>query len=413
LHTSRRMEPKLEKPCFCRNPSATHRMKTQEIQLTTPSGTPFTAWLDRPAGGRPAACALLLHCFPPGSAAEQHLSLALSQSRFQLLRISCFSSTPLLTSELLQTAYTYLQAEAQAPVLAIGHSLGGAALLTIAADWPELQALALLSAPASDRALDALLDEDEHDEEHGYISYKQGAELPLDLDLLDQWHEDLMRERLQGLKKALLILHSPQDREISIDSAAALYAAARHPKSFVSLDGADHFLSRAEDSLYAGSLIAAWVQRYVELQPDTLRTHMEVVTRTQEESFTTEIRAGKHSLLADEPQSLGGLDLGPNPYDLLNAALGACTSMTLRMYADRKGWPLQEAIVHLKHDRIYGEDCQVCEDKNSKLDQLSREVELIGPLDEAQRSRLMEIADRCPVHKTLTSNIHIQTKELH
>ncbi|EMR04229.1 bifunctional alpha/beta hydrolase/OsmC family protein [Cesiribacter andamanensis] len=387
-------------------------MKTQEIALTTPSGSSLTAWLDQPAGGRPAACALLVHCFAPGTAAEQHLSLALTQQRFEVLRISCLSSAPLLSQELLQTAHAYLLAEQKAPALAIGHSLGGAALLTAAPDWPALQALALLSAPADDRALGSLLDEDEHDEEHAFVVYRQGAELSLDLDLLDQWHEDQVRQRLQGLKKALLILHSPQDREISVDSAAALFMASRHPKSFVSLDGADHFLSSAEDSRYAGSLIGAWAQRYVQLQPDALRTHMEVVTRTPAGGFTTEIRAGKHSLLADEPLALGGLDLGPNPYDLLNAALGACTSMTLRMYADRKGWPLQEAIVHLKHDRIYGEDCQVCEDNTSKLDQLSREVELIGPLDAAQRSRLMEIADRCPVHKTLQSKISIETREL-
>ena len=386
-------------------------MKTQQLSLTTLQGNTFEAWLDIPAGGRPAACALLVHCFPPHSVAEHHISLALTQNRFEVLRISFYGSQNGLSPEALQEAYRFLAAERQAPVLVVGHSIAATALLADAAEWPSVKAVATIAAPISSQALHAILDEDIDDQDYATIGYHTGFEIPLDLDMLDILSEPHIRSRLQQLNKALLLLHSPQDKEISIDSAATLYKAAHHPKSFITLDGADHFLSSPSDSLYAGNLIASWVQRYVTLAPDTLRTHMEVVTRTASGGFTTEIRAGQHSLLADEPLKIGGLNLGPTPYDLLNAALGACTSMTLRMYADRKKWPLQEAIIHLKHDRVYGEDCQICDDPAGKLDQINREVELIGPLDDQQRQRLLEIADRCPVHKTLSGQITIVTEE--
>ncbi len=386
-------------------------MKTQQFSLTTSQGQGFQVWLDLPAGGYPAACALLVHCFPPNSPAEHHISLALTQKRYQVLRLSLSGYPEGLPPETLQEAYRFLAAQHQAPVLLIGHSVAATAMLADATQWPSVKAIATIAAPVSSQALHAILDEDLDDQEYATITYHTGFEIPLELDMLDILSEPHVRASLHQLNKALLLLHSPQDKEISVDSAASLYAAARHPKSFVTLDGADHFLNKAADSLYVGNLIATWAERYITLPPDTLRTHMEVVTRTLQGSFTTEIRAGEHGLLADEPLKVGGLDLGPNPYDLLNASLGACTSMTLRMYADRKGWPLQEAIVHLKHDREYGEDCQVCDKSDNMLDKISREIELIGPLDDEQRKRLMEIADKCPVHKTLSRKITILTEE--
>ena len=386
-------------------------MKTQQLTLTTPQGLTFNASHDMPAGGRPAACALLIHCFPQNSEAEHHISLGLTQNRYEVLRIALADSTEGMSPEVFGEAYRYLAAERQAPVLVVGHSVAATALLAEAANWPTVKAIVTIGAPISSQALHALLDEDIDDQEHAVLTYHTGLEIPIDLDMLDMLSEPLIHSRLQQLKKALLLLHSPQDKEISVDSAATLYTEAHHPKSFVTLDGADHFLSAPADSLYVGNLIAAWVQRYITLPPDNLRTHMEVVARTESGGFTTEVRAGQHSLLADEPIKVGGLNMGPSPYDLLNAALGACTTMTLRMYADRKGWPLQEAIVHLKHDKVYGEDCQVCDDPASMLDRINREVELIGPLDEQQRQRLLQIADKCPVHKTLSNRISIVTNE--
>lgn len=394
-------------------------MRTTEIKIPAGTGSPQTAWLDQPAGGKAVAYALFAYCFSGRQQqVVEHISMALTQNRIAVLRLDFTGNTvqggpEAAGLEQLLSAVRYMEQAIGAPSLLIGHSVAGAAALIAAADLPAVKAVATIGAPAHEKFLQPLLDEDMLEEEYADITYSPTHDFQVEVELLDALDEKQMEQKVQKLRKALLVMHSPQDSLIPIDSAAVLYGMARHPKSFVTLDGADHFLSNRADSLYVGNMIAAWVQRYLDLkEPEGLRTHMEVVTRTGEQGFTTEIRAGDHSLLADEPVSYGGANLGPNPYDLLNAALGACTSMTLRMYADRKKWPLKEAIVHLKHDKIYAEDCASCKEGGSKLDQLSREVELIGELDEEQRRRLMEIADKCPVHKTLTSDISITTREV-
>lgn len=347
----------------------------------------------------------------------EHISLALTQNNFAVLRLDFAGyqskgGQGVASVEDIYAAARFMEQEGMPASLLVGHSLAGAAVIVAAAELSSVKAVAAIGAPAHEKHLSSILDEDMHDEEYAEIVYDT-YDFKIELELLDALDEKQMQQRLKGLDKALLLMHSPQDAYISIDSAADLYSLARHPKSFVSLDGADHFLSNARDSLYAGNLIASWVERYLDLQePPELRTHMEVVTHTGQEGFTTQIRAGNHSLLADEPEKYGGEDLGPNPYDLLNAALGACTSMTLQLYARRKKWPLEGAVVHLKHDKVYAEDCASCEEEWGKLDQLSREVELIGELDEEQRQKLMEIADKCPVHKTLKSDISITSKEV-
>jgi putative redox protein len=190
--------------------------------------------------------------------------------------------------------------------------------------------------------------------------------------------------------------------------------AARHPKSFVSLDRADHLLTDPRDSLYVGVMIAAWAQKYIDVPPEASRKSFaadyRVMARTGKAGFMTEITTNAHRLIADEPISFGGTNLGPTPYDYLVAGLGACTSMTLRMYADRKGWPLEAAVVRLKHAKIHAADCGTCETQSGKIDRIDREIDLIGPLDGPQRERLLEIADRCPVHRTLHSEILITSK---
>lgn len=394
-------------------------MRSSEISIPTSSGDIITAWLDIPVNGNPQAYAVFAYCFPGRQQKTvEHISMALTQNRISVLRLD-FTGTQssggqgIASLENLMAAARYLEKEGKAPSLLIGHSLAGAAALMVAGELESVKAVATIGAPAHEKYLQSVLDEDMHDDEYAEVVYSGTHDFKVDLELLDALDEKRMEKTLKVLKKALLVLHSPQDKLIAIDGAAEIFMAARHPKSFVTLDGMDHFLSKDPDSLYVGNIIAAWAQRYLDLkEPAELRTHMEVVTRTQQGGFTTEVRAGNHSLLADEPKSYGGANLGPNPYDLLNAALGACTSMTLQMYAGRKKWPLKEAIVHLKHDQVYAEDCAVCEEKPRKLDRLSREVELIGDLDEPQRRRLMEIADKCPVHKTLGSEISIDTKEV-
>ena len=229
-------------------------------------------------------------------------------------------------------------------------------------------------------------------------------------DLADQH----MEEAVGGLGRPLLIFHSPEDQVVGIESAAKIYQAARHPKSFVSLDDADHLLLKERDSLYVGSVLAAWASRYIENQPEPdapekIRDDSRVVARTAAGSFRTEILAHGRSLVADEPTAVGGEDLGPSPYDLLAAALGACTTMTLRMYADRKNWPLDEAVARIRHTKIYAEDREDVESGEPRLDRIEQEIELVGELDPDQRARLLEIAGRCPVHRTLRAGVHLET----
>jgi putative redox protein len=232
-----------------------------------------------------------------------------------------------------------------------------------------------------------------------------------------QFVDDLARHDLPtaiaSLRKAVLVMHAPLDDIVEIDNASALFVAAKHPKSFVSLDKADHLLSRSEDSRYAGEVLAAWASRY--LPSDEPRDELgaaagEVVARTAAGSFATQVQAGRHALLADEPGSVGGTDLGPTPYDLLAAALATCTSMTLQMYARHKKIDLETATVRVNHGRMHAEDCVDCEQRDGMIHEFRRELVLEGALTDTQRSRMVEIADRCPVHKTLHSEISVRTE---
>ncbi|MGH9895509.1 MAG: bifunctional alpha/beta hydrolase/OsmC family protein, partial [bacterium] len=221
---------------------------------------------------------------------------------------------------------------------------------------------------------------------------------------------------ITSMGKALLILHGPGDEIVGIDNASKIFAAARHPKSFVSLDDADHLLTRREDAAYVAVVLAAWATRYLgttELSADTtaaIPPGVVVVEETGVGTFAERVRVGAHVLAADEPLSVGGTDTGPGPYDYLLAGLGACTAMTLRMYADRKQLPLDRISVRLGHGKIYAVDCEGCETREGMIDRIERNIEVKGVLSEEQRSKLLEIAGKCPVHRTLTSEIDIQTR---
>jgi putative redox protein len=379
-------------------------MNSQIVQLATSSGSKFNLAVYHPTGGLSAGSCLLFHCLQPKSDSETALLQSLTQGRYKVYSLN-FSELNLITPGLLEASLNYI-AQRKQPILLVGHSLGGSVMLTeLPKSTIKIGAVALIATFPNIKFLNSALEEDKSEEEAATINL---ADLSLDVDpeILDE----LASTESWRLKVPGIIMQSPQDEVLDIEAASTLYNQFHHPKSFISLNGADHLLSQWKDARYCGKTIVSLAERYMNLpESEPLRTDMEVVTKTPANTFTTEIRAGNHTYLADEPLKVGGNDLGPTPYDLLNSALGACTSMTLQMYAARKKWPLEQALVHLKHSRVYSQDCESCEEKASRIDQLSREIELIGELTEEQRVRLMEIADKCPVHKTLEGKIDIVT----
>ncbi len=401
--------------------------QTERVEFTGAQGDRLAARLDRPLG-RPRAYALFAHCFTCSKDifAASRIARALAERGIAVLRFDFtglgssegeFANTNFSSSVAdLVRAADFLRETHQAPALLIGHSLGGAAALAAAAEMPEAVAVATIGAPAEPehvrRQLTGAIDEIEAT---GAAEVDLGGRpFRITRQFLDDIEETKLAAAIGALKKALLVLHAPLDDVVGIDNASRIFAAARHPKSFVSLDDADHLLSRRPDAEYAAEVLAAWAGRYLPAAPEEALPQADqgevVVTETGETKFQQAILAGPHRLTADEPPSVGGGDTGPTPYGLLMAALGACTTMTLRMYADRKGLALDKATVRLRHDKIHARDCAECETKTGKIDSIEREIELVGQLDEAERRRLLEIADRCPVHRTLHSEVRIESR---
>jgi len=405
-------------------------MNTKRIAFPNARGERLAARLELPDDERPLAYALFAHCFTCSKdfSAAVHIARALSSRRIAVLRFDFtglgesegeFAATT-FSSEVsdLAAAARFLEQEYQAPRLLIGHSLGGAAVLAAAAAIPSTSAVATIAAPFSPAHLRELLGESvSRIEQAGQATVSIGGrEFTIRKSLLDDLEAHQPAETLRQLRAALLVMHSPRDRIVGIDNATALYQAALHPKSFISLDPADHLLSDAGDSNYAGEIIAAWAGRYLGLagEPSPSRIPPEMIdnrvtARTGAEGFRTEIFANGFPLVADEPVAYGGTNDGPSPYEYLLAALGACTGMTVQMYARRKGWPLTDAVVRLTHQKVHAEDCRDCDEKERRIDRFERELELAGELDEAQRQRLLEIAGQCPVHRTLTGEVQIET----
>ncbi|MDH3745217.1 MAG: alpha/beta fold hydrolase, partial [Acidobacteriota bacterium] len=335
----------------------------------------------------------------------------------------------------LLAAADYLRREHRAPDLLIGHSLGGAAVLAVAAEIPEVAAVATIGAPSNtahlrDQILSQAPELDSYEEAEVTLA---GRPFRIRRSLLDDLDRQRLLDRVASMERPLMILHSPEDVVVDIRHAGKIYAAAKHPKSFVSLDGADHLLlARERDGLFVGRLLASWAGRYLPASPaspasvasqDTTDTEAAVDLDSDLEpgtvrvsaatpGFANLVEAGRHRLPADEPLSVGGTDTGPNPYDYLLAALGACKSITLRMYANRKKWPLEKIAVTLRHERIHASDCEECVSTEGRVDHIDAELEIEGPLSDEQRQRLVEIAGRCPVHRTLTSETVIHTEEI-
>ena len=405
-------------------------MNTKRITFPNASGELLSSRLELPEDERPLAYALFAHCFTCSKdlTAAVHIARALSRRRIAVLRFDFtglggsegdFTATTFSTqvSDLVAAA-GFLEREYRPPQLLIGHSLGGAAVLAADALIPSVRAVATIAAPFHPGHLRGLLGEDAgRVEELGHARVQIGGrELVIRKSLLDDLDAQEPAETVHRLKSALLVLHAPGDQVVGIENAAEIYRAAPHPKSFVSLDSADHLLSSVHDSDYVGEIIATWAGRYLTPaeKAETSRTREEVIdnrvtARTMAGSLRTELFANGFPLVADEPVAYGGGGEGPSPYEYLLAALGACTGMTLNMFARGKGWPLEEVVVRLSHSKVHAEDCRDCEGKGGQIDSFERELELVGDLDEAQRQRLLEIAGRCPVHRTLTGEVRIAT----
>ena len=405
-------------------------MATELISFQGAAGAELSARLELPADGAPSAYAVFAHCFTCSKNLRAAVSLtrALASQGIGVLR---FDFTGLGESEgdFAQTNFSsnvddlvaaarHLEEQFQAPQLLVGHSLGGAAVLHAARRLRSVRAVATLGAPADpSHVLRHVREAQDEIRRAGEATVTIGGRpFRIQAQFLEDLEAQTMHDVVEGLGRALLIMHSPTDEVVGIDNAARLYDMARHPKSYVSLDGADHLLTDADDARWAGSLLGTWAGRYVdrpvaESDTDQLKANDRVVARTRSGTFHTDLRVRRHALVADEPRSVGGEDEGPTPYDFLLAGLGACTSMTLQMYAGRKGWSLDEARVRLKHARLHKSDEARSEDgSEARLDVVDREVELLGDLDEEQRARLLEIADRCPVHRTLSAGVRIDTR---
>ena len=400
-------------------------MKSLKLEFPGHDGSLLAARLDLPMG-EPRAWALFAHCFTCGKDifAASRISAGLVESGLAVLR---FDFTGLGTSEGefantdfssnvddLVCAAEYLRAHHQAPALLVGHSLGGAAVLAAAGRMPEVRAVATVAAPAEPVHVTHLFGSHvEAIREHGALEVDLGGRpFTITRAFLDDLESTRLRDRVANLGRALLVLHSPRDEIVGADQARRIYEAARHPKSFVSLDSADHLLRRREDAVYAARVIAVWAERYLPAPPDeeTLEQGLVRVTQTEADGFTASVRSGRHALWADEPRDVGGDDLGPSPYDYLLASLGACTAMTLRMYARRKQIELDAVSVELRQRRVHAADCDECADKSGQITEITRIVQLQGRLAEEERQRLLEIADRCPVHRSLTEPIRIRTR---
>lgn len=402
-------------------------VQSHKVTITNRTGDSLAARLDMPSSS-PIASVLFAHCFTCSKDifAATRISQGLAELGFAVLRFDFtglgasegeFANTNFSSNiEDLVAAADFMRDEIRAPKILIGHSLGGAAVLAAAAHVPETVAVATIGAPFDPGHVSHLFQSSAPDiESKGEADVLIGGRpFKVKKQFLDDIAAHNADAYIGGLKRALLVFHAPHDATVGIENAAEIFKAAKHPKSFISLDNADHLLSKRADATYVANVLAAWASRYITTEDQdsgelSLAQGDVVVTETEVGRFTQSVLTGRHTLIADEPASLGGDDHGPGPYDYVLAGLGACTSMTVRLYAERKGWPLTRTVIRLSHKKMHAEDCADCETKSGKLDEIIRQLSFEGDLDDEQRARLLEIADKCPVHRTLTQEVKIRS----
>lgn len=402
-------------------------MKSQKLKIKNRKSITLNAQLELPANQKPSYYAIFAHCFTCSSSlsAVRHISRSLTQKGFAVLR---FDFTGLGRSEGefadshfsanvedLLDVHAYMTKYYKAPSLLVGHSLGGAAVLVAASKINTVKAVATVGAPASTTHVKHLFS-------HGVDEVKAKGEAEINIggrpfkinrDFIDAFDKTNLPQVVKALRKPLLIMHSPFDKIVGIENAQELYLAAMHPKSFVTLDDADHLLLQEKDSKYVGEVIGTWAKRYFPTETQiTLNTENEQLVghlNVVEDHFTTTIQTKKHNLIADEPASVGGHDFGPSPYEYLNAGLAACTVMTLKLYAERKQWDLQEVYVYISHNKTHSEELNIKVDKPKYFDHITKKLKFVGNLDDEQIKRLKEISSRCPVHRTLESEVIFNT----
>jgi putative redox protein len=401
-------------------------MKSSKITFTNHKGETLSGKLDLPLVQDPHNFAIFAHCFTctKDFSAVRNVSKALASQGFGVLRFDFtglgdsdgdFSETNFSSNvEDLISAADFLTKEYKAPSLLVGHSLGGSAAIFAAAEIDSVEALATIGAPSNPVHVQKQFGEKINTikKEGEAVVNLAGRDFTFKKQFLDNLEEQSCENAARKLHKALLIMHSPQDATVSIKNAEEIYLAAHHPKSFVTLDGSEHLLIDKKNAAYVGKVIAGWAARYITVPEQEMikSNHQVAASLDGDDDFTTLLKLGNHYLKADEPVRVGGDDYGPTPYELLAGSLSACTAMTIQMYAKRKKWKVDNVQVHTSYSKDYAADCEVCETSGvAKIDTFTREIILQGDLDEAQRKRLLEIADKCPVHKTLESATQIIT----
>lgn len=402
----------------------------KKIIFTNVQGVELAGLLELPE--QPVAFALFAHCFTCGKdiSSASRIARTLANQGIAVFRFDFtglggsdgdFANTNFSANiEDLKSAADYLRQHYQAPDFLIGHSLGGTAVLAVADKIPEVKALITIGSPAEpSHVLKQFANDVDEIEEKGIKQVDlAGRPFSIKKQFIDDIKSHNLAERITKLRKPLLVFHSPIDKTVSIEQARIIYNAAKHPKSFISLDKADHLLSNKQDTEYVALTIQAWIQRYLTIgnkltsnaQKEEKIEQGNVTVKEKNHAFLRNIITDSHEFPSDEPIRVGGSNLGPTPYDLLLASLGSCTSMTLRMYANQKKLNVTNIEVKLRHDRVHNEDCQACIDGKLIQDVIYRELIIEGDLTEDQRQRMLQIADRCPVHRTLHNEIDIQTR---